>query len=427
VITMAKSTDRLYDWCIKQGERGQRMIEEFVGTDLENEDSILSDESWSEWADISIENPKEQMMNQYTAFSNIEVLWKCKDCKCYYKNLISARGGLTYGCPTCSVKYGAMAHKENALKKGENDLLTWCKNNGIYGEMLIEEWMDEKNSGELGMTMDNVNCGSNNKAYWKCRKCGYESMKIISSLTKQRSGCRKCSVTGTSYPEQFVYFSIKQIINDTMSREKMFGGYEYDIVIQSQKVCIEYNGCYYHKWSADRDKLKSDLCKENGYKLITIDDDSAYKNSEVVYEGDNIKFFYASKNGEEQIKEIIKYIVGILGSDYNEIDFQKVKYNTENMMYRPLKDNVLQQYPEIEKEFDSKLNNGLDLKYFTYGSYKRIKWKCCKCGYIRNLEIYTRVRTKGSCPKCHYNIFRNEYVKRCTSKKVIDNLDRFKL
>lgn len=424
---MARSTGKLYDWCMEQGERGQRIIEEYVGDVIESEDITISDESWSEWTDISIDNPKEQIMNQYTAFSNIEVWWQCKDCKLYYRNMISTRVRLTYGCPKCSVKYRAMVHKENALKKGENDLLTWCKNNGVYGEMLMEEWMEEKNSVELGITMDSVNCGTYTRAYFKCRKCGYESMKIISSLTKQKSGCRKCSVTGTSYPEQFIYFSIKQMFEDTMSREKMFGGYEYDIVIPSKKVCVEYNGCYYHKWSSDRDKLKSDLCKENGYRLITIDDDSAYKNSDVVYEGDNIKFFYASKTGDEQIKEIIKYIVDILKMNYEYIDFGLVKYNTDNMMYKPLENSVLHQYPEIEKEFDTDINDGLDLRYFTYGSYKRVKWKCCKCSYIWSLEIYTRVNRKGSCPKCHYNIFSNEYVKKCTSKKVVDDLDRFKL
>ena len=267
---MARSTEKLYDWCMAQGERGQRIIEEYVGDVIESEDISISDESWSEWADISIDNPKEQIMNQYTAFSNIEVWWKCKDCKSYYRNKISNRVRLIYGCQKCSVKYRAMVHKEKALIKGKNDLLTWCHNNGVYGETLIEEWMEEKNRDVLGITMDSVNCGTSSRAYFKCRKCGDESLKIISSLTKQKSGCRKCSVTGTSYPEQFIYFSMKQVFENALSREKMFGGYEYDIVIPSKKVCVEYNGSYYHSRFKDRDRTKAELCMQNGYNLIVI-------------------------------------------------------------------------------------------------------------------------------------------------------------
>ena len=77
---MARLTERLYDWCMIHGEIGQRIIEEFVGSDIENGDEVISDESWSEWVDIMIENSKIQIMNEYTAFSNIEVWWQCKEC-----------------------------------------------------------------------------------------------------------------------------------------------------------------------------------------------------------------------------------------------------------------------------------------------------------------------------------------------------------
>ncbi len=424
---MAKSTERLYDWCIEQGERGQRIIEEFVGSAIENEDNNVSDESWSEWADILIENPKMQLMNQYSAFSNIDVWWQCKECKEYYQNKICTRVRLKYGCFKCATIHRGIVHRENELKKGENDLLTWCHNNGVYGEMLIEEWMKEKNSSELGITMDSINCGSSSRAYFKCRRCGEESLKIIASVTKQKSGCGKCSVTGTSYPEKFIFFAMKQIFEDALSREKLFGGYEYDIVIPSKRICIEYNGGYYHSHSKDRDKTKLDLCVKNGYRLFVINDDVAYKNKDVLYDGDNITFFFAGKNGNNQMKEIIEYIVDILGKDINNIDFIEVTYETASVMYRPLKNNVLQSYPVIEKEFDKDLNNGLNLSYFTYGSFKRIRWKCCKCKYVWELEIYTRVNRKGSCPKCHFNIFRNEYVKRCSARKIVENIDRFKL
>lgn len=424
---MARLTERLYDWCMMHGEIGQRIIEEFVGSDIENGDEVISDESWSEWADIMIENSKIQIMNEYTAFSNIEVWWQCKECNKYYKNKISNRVRLKYGCQKCSVKHRVKVHKENGLKVGENDFLTWCQKNGVYGEKLIDEWMEDKNSEELGITMDSINYGTNTKAYFKCRKCGDVSMKAINSLVNQKSGCRKCSVTGTSLPEQLIYYAVKQVFEDALNRELLFDGYEYDIVIPSEKVCIEYNGIYYHGEYRDRDKIKKELCIENGYRLFVINDDCAYKNKDIIYSGDDIRFAFSGKYANNKIREIVKYIVELLGKDVESIDFKKAMYDAECVMYRPLKNNVLKQYPEIEKEFDASINNGLDLKYFTYGSFKYIKWKCCKCKHVWGLEIYTRVKRKGSCPNCNYNIFRNEYVRKKASKKYIDSIDRWKL
>lgn len=356
---MYKKYGNLYDWCMEQGERGQRIIEEFIGTDLKNEDYSVTDESWSEWADISIdeERAKIQMMKGVDARSSIKVWWKCKDCNEYYYKCISERVVLIYGCRKCAAKITGKKFQVEALKN-DNDLQTWCEQNGEYGQKIIDEWDYAKNRSVLGITMKDVSVHSKLQVFFKCRRCGYEYRKKVGSVTYHRCGCGKCGKQGTSYPEQFLYYALKQVDNETCNREKLFNGYEYDIVIMSRKICIEYNGCYYHKWSKDRDKIKSDLCKENGYRLITIDDDTAYRNREVVYEGDNIKFCYSGKDGDKQIRNVIKYIIEIIGGDFNNIDFNEVERQADKIMYQSVENNVLQKYPALEKEFDSELNNG---------------------------------------------------------------------
>ena len=43
-----------------------------------------------------------------------------------------------------------------------------------------------------------------------------------------------------------------------------------DIVIESLKLCIEFDGSLWHKEKVDKDKAKTDLLKKNGWKVIRI-------------------------------------------------------------------------------------------------------------------------------------------------------------
>ncbi len=75
---------------------------------------------------------------------------------------------------------------------------------------LLDEWNYEKNN-EIGITPETVSSGIMTRAWWKCRKCGYEWKSTIESRTKKKgTGCPVCGhrivVEGindikTNYPE----------------------------------------------------------------------------------------------------------------------------------------------------------------------------------------------------------------------------------
>ena len=73
-----------------------------------------------------------------------------------------------------------------ALIKGQNDLKTWCEQNGRMDILL--EWDCDKNDN---LTPSDVTYGMGKKVWWKC-SCGYEWCATINSRTNSKSGCPVC-------------------------------------------------------------------------------------------------------------------------------------------------------------------------------------------------------------------------------------------
>ena len=57
-------------------------------------------------------------------------------------------------------------------------------------------------------------------------------------------------------------------------------------------------------------------------------------------------------------------------------------------------------YPELIKEWDFILNEGLTPFMVGPGSTKRVWWKCKKCGHNWNVEVYSRTSGGHGCPEC---------------------------
>ena len=51
---------------------------------------------------------------------------------------------------------------------------------------------------------------------------------------------------------------------------------------------------------------------------------------------------------------------------------------------------------------DLGINTGekIDIDLVTYGSGKKVKWVCSKCGYVWVKEIHSRTIYKSKCPFC---------------------------
>lgn len=157
-------------------------------------------------------------------------------------------------CPVC--------HGSKCLP-GYNDLATEASE-------LLEEWDWERNGDQ---DPRRITSGSNRKVHWICRACGHRWSATVNNRTSG-SGCPRCAFRyGTSFPEQALYFYLRQAFPDCVNRDMtVLDGLELDLYIPSIQTAVEYNGAWAHSFPERKkaDRRKARLCREKGILLIRI-------------------------------------------------------------------------------------------------------------------------------------------------------------
>lgn len=221
--------------------------------------------------------------------------------------------------------------------QGENDLESWCVKNA---PKLLSEWNHNKNvikPIEVART-------SNRKAWWICEK-GHEWEAIIANR-----------VHGTRCP--FCYSGNNVTTKNTLAEWCMINGQE--------QLLTEWN------------------YKQNG--ALTPND---------VAKGSHKKVWWICKNGHEWEAQI-KSRTYNHGCPYCSGTNKKALVG-QNDLASWCKNNG-RQY--ILDEWDYEDNEGLSPDMFTFGSHKRIKWKCSK-GHKWEAVIKERTKSRGNmCPIC---------------------------
>lgn len=282
----------LLAWCQANREYGKKLLSEWTGLD---------------------ENKKPIDINEVTRASRKRVYWKCKEGH-EWLTAIGSRTVDKCGCKICGYKTVSKKIRSKLLRIGENDLLTWCNKSGDLGKLLKEEWTGETEDGNI-ITMQDITYGNAMiKLKWKCSK-GHVWLCIVRNRTYRKNCCPYCNPYGTSFPEQFIYHSLKQIFPNSISRGK-YQGYEYDITIPELRLCIEYSGFIWHKDKLARDKEKEHLCKKHGVHFLQIYVHSGLKNKKG-FEIDEIytkeKIIYKQNNNKDLHKiQLILLIESIL-------------------------------------------------------------------------------------------------------------------
>lgn len=200
--------------------------------------------------------------------------------------------------------------------------------------------------------IDEVSYGSRKKVQWKCNK-GHTWITEIHSRTNQKTGCTYCNPKGTSFPEQFIYHSLKQIYKNAISRGR-YKGYEYDITIPELRLCIEYSGLYWHADKITRDEEKKHLCKDYGVQFLQIyshtgqiqdtngiEVDDSYTKELIIY-----KLSYNKVLHIAQLQQIIKFILEQYDPKHTiaEINFVKAELEANK---------IIQNINNLELEEDS--------------------------------------------------------------------------
>ena len=137
-----------------------------------NDLETLNPEVASEW---NFEKNGDLKPSDFVISSGRRVWWKCKTCGYEWEASIANRSSKhnQTKCPLCT---------HQVLVPGINDLAT------VYPK-LLEEWDYEKNT----LNPHEISGGTNKKAWWICKECGYSWETSIPVRTKMNGGCPKCS------------------------------------------------------------------------------------------------------------------------------------------------------------------------------------------------------------------------------------------
>ena len=300
--------NNLKNWCLSNGSFGKQLISEWTG---------------------EFDGKKNVNLDEVAKASSKKAKWRCSKGHEWLATIVS-RTNQKQGCPYCYKEMRSEIITKARLSE-ENSLKEWCLSNGSFGKQLISEW-----TGEVGdkkdVSLDEVTKASGKKAKWRCSK-GHEWTATINRRTSVKTGCPFCNTKSTSYPEQFIYHSLKQLFPNTESRCKVLKspenpqGIEFDIGVPELKLCIEYSPTYWHQGREERDEYKKQVCKQFNVRLIQIVEDS-FNELDFAMEPDYICFKMNQLFKDEILETIVDHILKSLGYSISEIDIEKVKKDT---------------------------------------------------------------------------------------------------
>lgn len=290
--------------------------------------------------------------NQVSKGYSKKVWWKCK-LGHSYKQMISYRvnainSGKFGTCPYCS---------NQKLLPGFNDLAT------RYPE-LLKEWDFNKNKIKPNQIMP----GTRKKVWWKCPFGHSYSSYFYNKIGINHSDCPICDKENhTSFPEQAIYFYVKQEFPDAINSDQDTIGMELDIYIPSKRTAIEYDGFEWHRKHLKRDAKKDALCKQNGIRLIRI------REGGLPAIDDSVNITVTTSKELASLASSIQEIFKLLNkSNHVKINLEKDATNIYESYIKSRKSkSLLKLFPDIAKEWHPTKNGRLLPSMVSYGTQKK--------------------------------------------------------
>lgn len=280
---------------------------------------------------------------------------------------------------------------------------------------LIDEWDVEKNEG---ITPDAFSARNNKKVWWKCNK-GHSWLASINSRGERKLGCPYCAGQRVRVGENDFETWCKE------NNPSLLLEWDYDKnsispseITKSYLKKIKWKCSKNHTWEASvsnrvhgtgcpqcntgnnvvRNKISlEEWCKDN---LSSICDEWDYeKNGEITPQkityGSHKKVWWKCAQGHEW-EAVIKSRTHNHGCPYCSSTYKKAIKGV-NDLETWCREND-REY--ILEEWDSLQNEELSPDMVTWGSHKRIHWKCSK-GHEWEAVIKERTRINGNlCPIC---------------------------
>ena len=329
---------------------------------------------------------------EYLSGSSARVWWKCSVCGNKWIASIHSRTSTNSKCKICASKAGGIKNRQNALVE------TGSVEDHYPG--LLTEWDYTKNT----LTPSEVTPYADTKIWWICNTCGRSWKTSVRNRTKLNSKCPSCVSSGTSFPEQVIFFYARQVYPDAINRFREYrsdGITELDIWIPSIKTAIEYDGYYSHINKQENDLAKENACREMGIRLIRIKEKPELES--IIFSKDCIQYAYVSFNHKKGMQQMLhslfaSYLGTVVKSDFIDVD-RDFDLIMEQYKRQELDNSLLKLFPQIASEWHPTKNGNLQPCNFSARNGKKVWWKCSTCGHEWTTTIASRTAGTG-CSVC---------------------------
>lgn len=353
-------------------ERAKQHMQANVGTDdfASTHPELVNEWDYDKNSPLTPENIK--------AYSNQKYYWICPMGHSY--KATAGHRSCGRGCPICTGKL---------VIRGINDIAT------THPE-LVKDW-DYEGNGNI--TPFNISHGSKKKINWKCHGCGYK-WKTALYCRASGTGCPKCNKeVRTSFPEQAVYYYIKQAFPDAINTDTKAIGLELDVYIPSEKIALEYDGVRWHSDAKRQtvEKAKNELCRKNNILLIRIREDGLEE-----YEDCAVCIPIKGRHSNLELSKAITDTLHTISNDIlPDVNVDRDAADIYSQYISREKSLSLQNiYPEIASEWDREKNGTITPDKIRAMSNKKFWWKC-KLGHEYYMSVNDRTGSKNAgCPYC---------------------------
>ena len=331
---------------------------------------------------------------QYTPKSQDTVSWICSKCGYHYPAKIGNRA-FGRGCPCCAGKI---------VVPGINDLAT-------THPKLAAEWHPTLN-GDLKPT--DVSYGLADEVWWLCP----EGHSYPASLNHRSTGtnCPICnSGRQTSFAEQAVFFYVKKVFPDAISRytDIFDNSMELDIYIPSIKLAIEYDGEAWHKKDKiEREKKKYQICQQHGIRLLRLMEKAPETGALRQRADESISIGDGPMYEKKNLRKVIQFLLDEIDPETNkwtrkkpiihsrvDIDLDRDEAEIRKYMTKLKKGSLADEYPALAAEWHPTKNGDLTPDKVKPHSDIKVWWCCPDCGYEYPATVGHRVSGTG-CRKC---------------------------
>lgn len=172
--------------------------------------------------------------------------WKCPEYGHSWKDSISHRINDGVKCPVCAGR---------RVVEGANDVYTQYPG-------VLEWWDDAKNRDPIAV-LKKYSIGTHKKFWWRCSH-GHSFYGI--PRNRVSNGCDTCVGRGFSRKEKDLFREVKKAYPNAKSGRWLtvdgltytkYRKVPYDIVLEDEKVAIEYDGYTWHRDTVERDVEKA--------------------------------------------------------------------------------------------------------------------------------------------------------------------------